>query len=265
MMKTTDLFWMTWMLFFCVANGVAVLACVFFVVAHYHEDGADCSGDDGLGDDHEKIDCIACAYDGAAASCIATTRKNSATTETAGLQDTPTACGKRKERDTGYGMEHEVSQGERKQRRRIVIAPATSPIQTTLRQRAFSCGDASPQTRRTVRVTISQLRRSVSCGNLQEALHLDPASIDTRSHLHAAGDATPLCLRSLYRLMANMGTHVRSVLMETIRHAACAAVDEVLTSAFSFMTYATLVYLTRRYSAVAIGVSLDLGPFRIEL
>lgn len=259
-----DLFWIAWMLVFCAANGAAVVSCVAFLIAHYKD-----------GDDTAAIS------DNVAHASAADSTPPSSWASIAGaftLQDPPSVCGKRKTRDKAFGMTSTLSQGKWKQQRcRTVVTQVSfqpkareqqykNPSQFS-RARAFSFGDAATLLRGGTGY-FPPLRRVVSCGNvdisdLRHCQELRPAaSTKLFNSNEIQHSSEPVCEGSL---VATVKSQLRSFLAEKLRTAARNAVDEVLTSVFSFLTYAMLLFLVRQYSAVAIGVSLDLGAFSIEL
>lgn len=270
-MNEWDLFWMTWMLFFCVANGVAVLSCVVFMIVHFHEDAEQQRSDGGASKDSNAAKIGANGAYEAPSSCYTPPCSDMLLTKAADREDSVTTCGKRKERDNAYGMTNEMTQGKWKQQRRIaLVARVATPQMVTAsrfsRTRAFSFNDASALSQQTERV--APLRRIVSCGDVQGTLRQQPMSTAVEMHQYhdaAADSPKHVLLPDLHDSMTGWKTHVRSFVVGKIRKAARNAVDEVLASVFSFMTYATLLFIVRQYSAVAIGVSLDLGAFSIEL
>lgn len=266
-----DLFWIVWMLVFCAANGAAVVSCVAFLIAHYHR--------------NEKNEM---STDNKARPTTTTAHTPSSWASNASaleFQDPLSVCGKRKARDEALGMTSALSQGKwKQQRRRIVVARATfqstntthtTPTNTTpsnrfTRARAFSFGEATTLLRGgTAGKQFAPLRRVVSCGNMDtNPQGLRSAANDLLSRFEPTlvqSQKTTRPEANERSLMADLKSQLWSFLIEKLRTAARNTVDEVLTSVFSFLTYAMLLFLVRQYSAVAIGVSLDLGAFSIEL
>ncbi|GAB9466210.1 hypothetical protein Gpo141_00003588 [Globisporangium polare] len=265
-----DVFWMAWMLVFCAANGAAVVSCVAFLIANYKDNDEWTTANDTDAQTSATTYTPPSSWASNAPSAFA-------------FQDPPSVCGKRKASDDeAFGMTGVLSQGKwKRQRHRLAIAQPS--CQSKIRDqrdkrsshfgpaRAYSFGDVAALLREGAGPS-SPLRRAVSSGNV--------ATKDARDHRHFRSAAStvlsqpkrdraqPLATEPEAHkcsLTANLRSQLRSFLVEKLRTAARNAVDEVLTSVFSFLTYATLLFLVRQYSAVAIGVSLDLGAFSIEL
>lgn len=161
-------------------------------------------------------------------------------------------CGKRKQCDAPSSIE---TQAAKKPRR---IAPTPQRF-----VRSFSAETVSPSKR-----DIS-LRRVVSCEDARSRPTMTTTSVawpcGFRSQEHKSEEETnDIKQTSDFAPMAKASA-AASFLLDKLRKGVRNAVDEVLTSVFSFVTYAALLFVVRQYSAIAVGVSLDLGAFSIEL
>ncbi|KAF1324339.1 hypothetical protein FI667_g9933, partial [Globisporangium splendens] len=243
-MTEWDLFWMTWMLFFCVGNCAAVLLCTYFVVVHFYEDTEETQQIQEI--KSNNMASIKMSTHGAR-NVICPTYGMLTKIKTVKCDgDSTSVCGKRKSRDNRFGMTDEIVQGKQKQRRRVV------------RTRAFSFNDVTTLLQQPQQT--SPLRRAASCGDMDGASR-SPASEPSASetvHSSAALASKHAFKQDLHDSVVHFKIHVRSFVARN-------AIDEVLTSVFSSMAYATLLFIVRQYSAVAIGVSLDLGAFSIAL
>lgn len=165
-------------------------------------------------------------------------------------------CGKRKQRDAPHAFDDAnctETLATKKQRRN---APTVQRF-----VRSFSAETVSPSK------SDMSLRRVVSC----EDARLRPTATtpvswfcSLRSQERGSEKTNEVEQTSSFAPMTKASA-AASFLLDKLRKGVRNAVDEVLTSVFSFVTYAALLFVVRQYSAIAVGVSLDLGAFSIEL
>jgi hypothetical protein len=258
--------WLAWMLCIFALNGAAALACVALVLNKNTNNNT-------MADFDKPTSTPTTAT--AAAPHMA--RQNANVHE---VEPTYSSCrvgAKRKSRDhqpefpfarklqSELPEEEPITQGRTKLRR---VTKITIVRFGARRSRSF--GDEMPTTSQPP-MAPSPLRRVVSCG--------DSAArpFEFTSPVVPPPTATAIVCAPLEEAAANMTALLReirlrdvlssakAVVFAKLREAARNAVDEVLTSIISFLTYGMLLFFLRQYSAVAVGVSLDLGAFSIEL
>ena len=194
---------------------------------------------------------------------------------------------KRKTRDDTFGLAmDEIHQGKWKRRR--TFKPVF--LKQIPRRRAFSVGEGSaikkksgfPAAAAAVAATVSVtrpalvVRRSSSLGSLEfssssfltekeptssQLVHMKPLD---HEQVHE-DEAHRRVVRRFESKFHEKKHEIKNFLIENFRKAFRNAVDEMITSAFSFVTYAAIIFVVRQYSELAVGVSLDLGAFSIEI
>ncbi|TMW59141.1 hypothetical protein Poli38472_007286 [Pythium oligandrum] len=242
--------WTTWMLLICVVvNGVTSFSCVIFMIhANYVVK-------------RQEDKPVVCAPVATATHQEPTSISSPHPEEAASR-----VCGKRKSRELPVftfriAKEEEVVQGRFKRRR---VAPARVFGRSPRRTRSF--GDAEHQLRAPPAWKPAPLRRSVS--HEQASAVERPAACQAQVQVPVASPATAAAvLREIRPLdvLSSVMARVSAIVMDKLREAARNAVDEMLTSMVSFVTYGLLLAVIRQYSAVTVGVSVDLGAFSIEL
>ncbi|TMW56121.1 hypothetical protein Poli38472_008769 [Pythium oligandrum] len=146
------------------------------------------------------------------------------------------ACGKRKRCEPEFSTEREWKQ------RRIV---RRVQIRDRLPRRSNSLDDAED-----IPAPVA-LRRVVSCEEISAIYRTHLAETDSVITKSSSMEKEPSSLLDL------IGSRLRVAVKQ--------AVDDMLASLISFATYGVLLFLLREYCAVAVGVSLDLGAFSVEL
>ncbi|KAJ0393325.1 hypothetical protein P43SY_002888 [Pythium insidiosum] len=117
------------------------------------------------------------------------------------------------------------------------------------------------------------LRRVFSCEDLRNSIRTNksytPAAVDSYSSPQQsetqASVSTAVCTSETPTTIRAFLSSAQGIVASKLREALQNALDEVVTSIISFFTYGVLLFLVRQYSALAVGVSFDLGAFSIEL
>lgn len=257
-----SLFWLPWVLCICALNVVAAIACVAYVLHSTHtKDTSDASS---------TIEIVVdeASQTPTASSLKRIVRQNATMIDVQHPQE-ETVCGKRKTREhvafpfarlQPCDRDDVMTQGPRK-RRHIARPPLRQRL--SFRSRSAGCETSSMSS-----VTQLPLRRVLSCGAIKttpQAVHTsihDQSKTSTVVPASASLEHAPV-LREIR--LRDVLSSAKAVVLAKLRDAAQNAVDEVLTSIVSFLTYGMLLFVVRQYSAVAVGVSLDLGAFSIEL
>lgn len=163
-------------------------------------------------------------------------------------------CGKRKHRDASNAFDDSnTTETQTKKHRRTSIEPITQRF-----VRSCSVDAISPSKKD------MSLRRVVSCEEARSRTAPVSWSYSIRSQERKCEERNDVEQAQSVSSTTKASAAV-SFLLDKLRKGVRNAVDEVLTSVFSFLTYAALLFVMRQYSAIAVGVSLDLGSFSIEL
>jgi hypothetical protein len=263
-----ELVWMFWIFFFCITNISVVMSCVeeFSMYSSLSMEKAKTKSkvilQNSTSKKKEKVD-------------VSILPPPPTTTTIQKINDKK----KRKEREDTFGLAYdEIVQGRVKRRR--VFKPVF--LRNIPRKRTFSFGDANICTTRTAMKTISMqdLRRAVSCSDLSERPEMKIFLNQQQKHQQVATKVEEAPITSIYSshhstdnstttkletFFFKTSRQVRGFLLANLEKAIKNAVDEIISSFFSFVTYAAIVFLVRQYCEISVGVSLDLGAFSIEL